>query len=107
MNEEIERRRMEAMEKRTKNLNITPTDGDDPFYPLNPISPTFKVTIQICMNILNNKNVPWWQYLSIVMVSVINDWLINMNAFFSWYSKVPKKRVVIVALAPQEPFHST
>ncbi len=101
MKEEIERRRMEAMEKRTKNLNITPTDGDDPFNPLNPISPTFKVTIQICMNILNNKNVPGWQYLSIVMVSVINAiklwqtptcyWLINMNAFFHGTPRYQRK----------------
>ncbi|XP_058623714.1 non-muscle caldesmon isoform X2 [Onychostoma macrolepis] len=44
MKEDIERRRMEAAEKRIKNLNITPTDGDDPFNPLNPISPTFKIT---------------------------------------------------------------
>ncbi|XP_016432051.1 non-muscle caldesmon isoform X2 [Sinocyclocheilus rhinocerous] len=44
MKEDIERRRMEAAEKRMKNLNITPTDGDDPFNPLNPISPTFKIT---------------------------------------------------------------
>jgi len=44
MKEDIERRRMEAAEKRMKNINITSTDGDDPFNPLNPISPTFKVT---------------------------------------------------------------
>ncbi|XP_039503947.1 non-muscle caldesmon isoform X2 [Pimephales promelas] len=44
MKEDIERRRMEAAEKRMKNINITSTDGDDPFNPLNPISPTFKIT---------------------------------------------------------------
>lgn len=53
MKEDIEKRRMEAVEKRMKNLNITSTDGDDPFNPLNPISPAFKVTIHICINILN------------------------------------------------------
>lgn len=47
MKEDIERRRMEAAEKRMKNINITSTDGDDPFNPLNPISPTFKVTVNI------------------------------------------------------------
>ncbi|XP_077067467.1 uncharacterized protein lsp1a isoform X2 [Siphateles boraxobius] len=44
MKGDIERRRMEAAEKRMKNINITSTDGDDPFNPLNPISPTFKIT---------------------------------------------------------------
>lgn len=44
MKEEIERRRMEAAEKRMKNLNDSATDGDDPFNPLNPKSPTAKVT---------------------------------------------------------------
>lgn len=47
MKEDIEKRRMEAAEKRMKNINITSTDGDDPFNPLNPISPTFKVTIVV------------------------------------------------------------
>ncbi|XP_052453337.1 caldesmon, smooth muscle-like isoform X5 [Carassius gibelio] len=40
MKEDIERRRIEAAEKRMKNA----TDGDDPFNPLNPMSPTFKIT---------------------------------------------------------------
>ncbi|XP_026095106.1 non-muscle caldesmon isoform X1 [Carassius auratus] len=44
MKEDIERKRMEAVEKRTMNLNITSTDGDDPFNPLNAISPAFKIT---------------------------------------------------------------
>ncbi|KAI7811734.1 non-muscle caldesmon [Triplophysa rosa] len=44
MKEEIERRRMEAAEKRMKNLNVSITDGDDPFNPLNPKSPTAKIT---------------------------------------------------------------
>lgn len=53
MKEDIEKRRMEAAEKRMKNINITSTDGDDPFNPLNPISPTFKVTLHVFRNILN------------------------------------------------------
>ncbi|XP_067236362.1 non-muscle caldesmon isoform X2 [Chanodichthys erythropterus] len=44
MKEDIEKRRVEAAEKRMKNINITSTDGDEPFNPLNPISPTFKIT---------------------------------------------------------------
>lgn len=44
MKEDIERRRMEAAEKRMKSMNISSPDGDESFNPLSPKSPTFKVT---------------------------------------------------------------
>lgn len=42
MKEDIERRRMEAAERRMKSLNMSSLDGDESF-PLSPKSPTFKV----------------------------------------------------------------
>ena len=43
MKEEIERRRMEAAEKRMKSMNTSSLDGEELFNPLNPKSPTVKV----------------------------------------------------------------
>lgn len=43
MKEDIERRRMEAAEKRMKRFSISSTEGDESFNPLSPKSPTFKV----------------------------------------------------------------
>lgn len=43
MKEDIERRRMEAAERRMKSLNMSSPDGDESFNPLSPKSPTFKV----------------------------------------------------------------
>uniref|UniRef100_M3XLJ5 Lymphocyte specific protein 1 n=1 Tax=Latimeria chalumnae TaxID=7897 RepID=M3XLJ5_LATCH len=43
MKEDIERRRMEAAEKRQKKLSTSGSEGDEPFCPLSPRSPTFKV----------------------------------------------------------------
>lgn len=43
MKEDIERRRMEAAERRMKSLNMSFPDGDESFNPLSPKSPTFKV----------------------------------------------------------------
>nr|XP_014349082.1 PREDICTED: lymphocyte-specific protein 1 [Latimeria chalumnae] len=42
MKEDIERRRMEAAEKRQKKLSTSGSEGDEPFCPLSPRSPTFK-----------------------------------------------------------------
>ncbi|XP_036390799.1 non-muscle caldesmon [Megalops cyprinoides] len=42
MKEEIERRRMEAAERRMKNLSTSSADGEEPFSPLSPRSPSFK-----------------------------------------------------------------
>ncbi|KAK1161658.1 non-muscle caldesmon-like isoform X2 [Acipenser oxyrinchus oxyrinchus] len=42
MKEEIERRRMQAAEKRQKTLSTSSCEGDEPFSPLTPKSPTFK-----------------------------------------------------------------
>ncbi|TRY81701.1 hypothetical protein DNTS_026012, partial [Danionella cerebrum] len=45
LKEDIEKRRMEAAERRMKNFSVTPAEGDgDPFNPLNPASPTYKIT---------------------------------------------------------------
>ncbi|RXN01935.1 Caldesmon [Acipenser ruthenus] len=43
MKEEIERRRMQAAEKRQKTLSTSSCEGDEPFSPLSPKSPTFKI----------------------------------------------------------------
>lgn len=43
MKEDIEKRRMEAAERRMRNLNMSSPDGDESFNPLSPKSPTFKV----------------------------------------------------------------
>lgn len=43
MKEDIERRRMEAAEKRMKSMNMSSPDGDESFNPLSPKSPTIKV----------------------------------------------------------------
>ncbi|KAJ8417082.1 hypothetical protein AAFF_G00283090 [Aldrovandia affinis] len=42
MKEEIERRRMEAAERRMKNLSTSSAEGEEPFSPLSPKSPSFK-----------------------------------------------------------------
>nr|XP_015193718.1 PREDICTED: non-muscle caldesmon-like isoform X1 [Lepisosteus oculatus] len=42
MKEEIEKRRMEAAEKRLKHLSTSSAEGEEPFSPLTPKSPTFK-----------------------------------------------------------------
>nr|XP_015193719.1 PREDICTED: non-muscle caldesmon-like isoform X2 [Lepisosteus oculatus] len=44
MKEEIEKRRMEAAEKRLKHLSTSSAEGEEPFSPLTPKSPTFKIT---------------------------------------------------------------
>lgn len=43
MKEDIERRRMEAAERRMKSLNMSSPEGDESFNPLSPKSPNFKV----------------------------------------------------------------
>lgn len=43
MKEDIERRRMEAAERRMKSFSVSSSDGDESFNPLSPKSPTFKV----------------------------------------------------------------
>ncbi|XP_036399794.1 non-muscle caldesmon-like isoform X2 [Megalops cyprinoides] len=42
MKAEIERRRMEAADRRVRHLSNSSTEGDEPFTPLSPKSPTFK-----------------------------------------------------------------
>ncbi|KAG9334380.1 hypothetical protein JZ751_008129 [Albula glossodonta] len=42
MKEEIERRRMEAAERRMKHLSTSSAEGEEPFSPLSPKSPSFK-----------------------------------------------------------------
>ncbi|XP_018621020.1 non-muscle caldesmon isoform X1 [Scleropages formosus] len=42
MKEDIERRRMQAAERRMKTLSVSSNEGDEPFCPLSPKSPTFK-----------------------------------------------------------------
>ncbi|XP_048401212.1 non-muscle caldesmon isoform X3 [Stegostoma tigrinum] len=44
MREEREKRRMEAAEKRQKVLSISGSEMEDPFIPLSPKSPTFKIS---------------------------------------------------------------
>lgn len=77
MKEDIEKRRMEAAERRMKSLNMSSLDEDESFNPLSPKSPTFKVNSKTVLQVV----------LTMTMYKFSNYNLIKLNWLKDLFSR--------------------